>query len=186
MREIIEQMSIARAASRSTSTSSRASAPGSASPTTARWSPAPGSARAVLGEQPAVPRISDLGHLYSSSLGKLELDMMGSHQMTERQVLDAILAEAIRDVFDEYVDRHGLDEIAEIFSQGREDRGRRHAAVRALRRAAEARAAGLGEGLRGERLERPGRAGLVRRVRAGRPVRHRPHLPLAAAREDRV
>ena len=43
-----------------------------------------------LGEKPAVPRISDLGHLYSSSLGKLELDMMGSHQMSERQVLDAV------------------------------------------------------------------------------------------------
>ena len=27
-----------------------------------------------LGEKPAVPRISDLGHLYSSSLGKLELE----------------------------------------------------------------------------------------------------------------
>ena len=49
---------------------------------------------AVLGERPAVPRISDLGHLYCSSLGKLELDMMGSHQMSERQVLDAVLAEA--------------------------------------------------------------------------------------------
>jgi magnesium chelatase subunit I len=40
----------------------------------------------VLGEKPAVPRISDLGHLYSSSLGKLEVDLMSSHQMTERQV----------------------------------------------------------------------------------------------------
>ncbi len=73
---------------------------------------------AVLGERPAVPRISDLGHLYSSSLGKLELDLMSSHQMSERQVLDAIMAEAIRDVFGEYVDRHGLAEIAEIFSRG--------------------------------------------------------------------
>jgi magnesium chelatase subunit I len=73
---------------------------------------------AVLGEQPAVPRISDLGHLYASSLGKLELDMMGSHQMTERQVLDAVLAEAIAIVFKEYVDKHGLAEIAEIFSHG--------------------------------------------------------------------
>ena len=35
-----------------------------------------------LGEKPAVPRISDLGHLLRSSLGKLELDLMGSHQMT--------------------------------------------------------------------------------------------------------
>jgi magnesium chelatase subunit I len=73
---------------------------------------------AVLGEQPAVPRISDLGHLYASSLGKLELDMMGSHQMSERQVLDAVLAEAIGTVFGEYVDKHGLSEIAEIFSKG--------------------------------------------------------------------
>jgi magnesium chelatase subunit I len=73
---------------------------------------------AVLGERPAVPRISDLGHLYASSLGKLELDMMGSHQMTERQVLDAVLAEAIATVFNEYVDKHGLTEIAEIFSRG--------------------------------------------------------------------
>ncbi|MCA9240064.1 MAG: magnesium chelatase, partial [Planctomycetales bacterium] len=73
---------------------------------------------AVLVERPAVPRISDLGHIYSSSLGKLELDMMGTHQMSERQVLDAIIADAIRDVFSEYVDEHGLAQIAEIFSQG--------------------------------------------------------------------
>jgi magnesium chelatase subunit I len=73
---------------------------------------------AVLGERPAVPRISDLGHLYSSSLGKLELDMMGTHQMSERQVLDAVIAEAIRDVFKQYVEEHGLAEITEIFSKG--------------------------------------------------------------------
>ena len=71
-----------------------------------------------LGEHPAVPRISDLGHLYASSLGKLELDMMGSHQLSERQVLDAVLGEAIRIVFGEYVDRHGIEEIGQIFSEG--------------------------------------------------------------------
>ncbi|MEM8943697.1 MAG: magnesium chelatase [Planctomycetota bacterium] len=73
---------------------------------------------AVLGESPAVPRISDLGHLYASSLGKLELDLMGTHQMSERQVLDAVMAEAIATVFGEYVERHGLEEIGHIFSQG--------------------------------------------------------------------
>ncbi len=72
----------------------------------------------LLGENPAVPRISDLGHLYTSSLGKLELDLMGSHQMTERQVLDGIIAEAILVVFEEYVTAHGLDEISQIFSKG--------------------------------------------------------------------
>jgi len=71
-----------------------------------------------LGEQPAVPRISDLGHLYSSSLGKLELDLMGSHQMSERQVLDAVIAEAIAAVFEEYVEAHGLDEIGKVFGKG--------------------------------------------------------------------
>lgn len=73
---------------------------------------------ARLGEKPAVPRISDLGHLYASSLGKLELDLMGSHQMTERQVLDALINEAIRRVFEEYVDKHGLEEISKIFGEG--------------------------------------------------------------------
>jgi magnesium chelatase subunit I len=72
----------------------------------------------LLKEKPAVPRISDLGHLYSSSLGKLELDMMGSHQMNERQVLDAVIAEAIRTVFTQYVEEHGLQQIAEIFGKG--------------------------------------------------------------------
>ena len=72
----------------------------------------------VLGEKPAVPRISDLGHLYSSSLGKLELDLMGSHQMTEQQVLDSLIANAIKSVFEQYVEEYGLGEIAEIFKKG--------------------------------------------------------------------
>lgn len=72
----------------------------------------------VLGESPAVPRISDLGHLYSSSLGKLELDLMGSHQMSEKQVLDALIAGAIKTVFEQYVEEFGLGEIAEIFRKG--------------------------------------------------------------------
>jgi magnesium chelatase subunit I len=71
-----------------------------------------------MGESPAVPRISDLAHFHASSMGKLELDMMGTHQMSERQVLDSILAEAVRCVFAEYVDGHGLGEIADIFSKG--------------------------------------------------------------------
>jgi magnesium chelatase subunit I len=56
--------------------------------------------------------------MYSSSLGKLELDMMGSQQMTERQVIEAVIAEAIRKVFDEYVEKHGLDEIVQVFGKG--------------------------------------------------------------------
>ncbi|MGD9721786.1 MAG: magnesium chelatase [Pirellulales bacterium] len=117
MREIVEQISIAARASKFIDQHSGVSARFSI----ANYRTMVASARqrgAVLGERPSVPRISDLGHLYSSSLGKLELDMMGSHQMSERQVLDAIVADAVRTVFEEYVDRHGLEEIGEIFSQG--------------------------------------------------------------------
>ncbi|HQR43970.1 MAG TPA: magnesium chelatase, partial [Gemmatales bacterium] len=71
-----------------------------------------------LGEKPAVPRISDLAHCLSSSMGKLELDLMGSHQMNEKQVIEAIQAEAIRTVFEEFVDQHGLNEIVDVFAKG--------------------------------------------------------------------
>jgi len=75
--------------------------------------------RAILhGESPAIPRMSDLAHLESSGLGKLELDLMGSQQMSESQVLEHIVATAIGTVFGEYVETHGLAEIAEIFSRG--------------------------------------------------------------------
>lgn len=117
MREIIEQVSIVARRSKYVDQQSGVSARLSI----ANYRAMVASARqraAVLGERPAVPRISDLGHLASTSLGKLELDMMSSHQMSERQVLEAIVAEAIRDVFDEYVERHGIEEIAEIFSRG--------------------------------------------------------------------
>ncbi|MCG8405352.1 MAG: magnesium chelatase [Phycisphaerales bacterium] len=73
---------------------------------------------AILGEPHAVPRISDLGHIASSSMGKLELDMMSSHQMSEQQVIESVQVAAIKQVFDEYADQHGFEEIAEIFGKG--------------------------------------------------------------------
>jgi magnesium chelatase subunit I len=117
MKEIVEQVSVAARKSKYIDQQSGVSARFSI----ANYRTMIASARqraAILGERPAVTRISDLGHLYSSALGKLELDMMGSHQMSERQVLDAVLAEAIRAVFEQYVERHGLENIAKIFSQG--------------------------------------------------------------------
>jgi magnesium chelatase subunit I len=117
MREIIEQTSICARRSKYIDHNSGVSARFSIA--NYRTMVASARQRAVrLGERPAVPRISDLGHLYSSSLGKLELDMMGSHQMSERQVLEAIQAEAIKTVFEEYVDKHGLEEIVEVFGKG--------------------------------------------------------------------
>lgn len=117
MREIVEQLSICARKSKYVDHQSGVSARFSIA--NYRTMIASARQRAIrLGERPAAPRISDLAHAYSSSLGKLELDMMGSQQMSERQVLDALLAEAIRTVFDEYVDKHGLEEIAQIFGRG--------------------------------------------------------------------
>jgi magnesium chelatase subunit I len=117
MKEIIEQVSVAARKSKYVDHASGVSARFSI----ANYRTMVASARhrgVRLGEAPAVPRISDLGHLPTSSLGKLELDLMGAHQTTEKQVLESIVAEAIRVVFEEYVDKHGLDDIADVFSKG--------------------------------------------------------------------
>jgi magnesium chelatase subunit I len=117
MKEIVEQISVAARKSKYVDHTSGVSARFSI----ANFRTVVASARhrgVRLGEKPAVPRISDLGHLPTSALGKLELDLMGSHQMGEKQVLESILAEAIATVFEEYVDKHGLDEIADVFSKG--------------------------------------------------------------------
>jgi magnesium chelatase subunit I len=117
MRQIIEEISIAARRSKFIDQQSGVSARFSI----ANYRTMVASARqraAVLSERPAVCRVSDLGHIYSSSLGKLEMDLMGSHQMGERQVVDALVAEAVKGVFEEYVEEHGLAQIAEIFSKG--------------------------------------------------------------------
>src|SRR5206468_5461771 len=87
MKEVVEQISIAARKSKYVDHASGVSARFSI----ANYRTMVASARhrgVKLGEKPAVPRISDLGHLPTSSLGKLELDMMGAHQMSEKQVVE--------------------------------------------------------------------------------------------------
>jgi magnesium chelatase subunit I len=117
MKEIVEQVSVMARKSKYVDQSSGVSARFSI----ANYRTMVASARhrgVRLGEKPAVPRISDLGHLPTSALGKLELDLMGAHQMSEKQVLESIVAEAVRAVFEEYVDKHGLDDITDVFGKG--------------------------------------------------------------------
>ncbi|MFO0828501.1 MAG: magnesium chelatase [Phycisphaerales bacterium] len=117
MEEIIEEISVAARKSKFVDHASGVSARFSAANYRTMVSSA--RLRAIRHrERPAVPRISDLAHLKASAAGKLELDLMGSHQMGEKQVLDAIVAQAIKVVFEEYVSKHGLEEIAGIFRKG--------------------------------------------------------------------
>jgi magnesium chelatase subunit I len=117
MDRVVEEISIAARRSKFVDHASGVSARFSV----ANWRTMVASARRraiQLRETPAAPRISDLAHLHSSALGKLELDLMGSHQMNERQVIDAIVAEAVGVVFKEYVEEHGLAAIADAFAKG--------------------------------------------------------------------
>ncbi len=117
MKEIVEQISICARQSKYVDQASGVSARFSIA--NYRTMVASARHRAVIqGEKPAVPRISDLGHLPTSALGKLELDLMGTHQMSEKQVLEAIAAQAVGIVFEEYVEKNGLAEIAEVFGKG--------------------------------------------------------------------
>ena len=38
--------------------------------------------------------------------------------MTEQQIIDSVQVEAVRKVFDEYADKHGLEEIGKVFGKG--------------------------------------------------------------------
>ena len=101
--------------------------------------------------------------------------MMGTHQMSESQVLDAILAEAVAQVFGEYVDQHG---------RRRSPRSSVRVRVEVGDQLPSAHYAELlkqvpptGQGLRGERRGGRGGARQLRGVRAGRALGHRPDQP---------
>lgn len=117
MKEVVEQMAITARKSKYVDHASGVSARFSIA--NYRTMIANARRRAILlKETPAVPRISDLAHFHASSAGKLELDLMGAHQMSEKQALDAILAQAVATVFEEYVTRHDLADISEVFAKG--------------------------------------------------------------------
>ena len=117
MSEIVEQISICARSSKYVDQESGVSARFSIA--NYRTLVASARRRAVhFAERPAVPRISDLAHIHASSRGKLELDLMGTSQMSEDQVLEAVIAEAIGKVFEEYVERGSVEAIPAAFARG--------------------------------------------------------------------
>jgi len=56
----------------------------------------------LLGEDPGSVRLTDLGNLFASSSGKIELDPYRDEAVTEFQVIQKIIDEAIREIFMEY------------------------------------------------------------------------------------
>jgi magnesium chelatase subunit I len=74
--------------------------------------------RAVrLGEKEAAPRVSDLPALVASTAGKVELETL-SDEMPEERVVDRLLARAIHNVFQRFLNVNDLDDIVLAFEDG--------------------------------------------------------------------
>jgi magnesium chelatase subunit I len=74
--------------------------------------------RAVrLGEAQAAPRISDLPALVASTAGKIELETL-SDEMPEERVVDRLLARALHNVFNRWLDADDLGDVVEAFEGG--------------------------------------------------------------------
>jgi magnesium chelatase subunit I len=70
-----------------------------------------------LGESEAVPRISDLDALHSSTSGKLELEYAGVER-PESEVIRDLARRATKVVFDEHIPLEGVASVVESFEQG--------------------------------------------------------------------
>ena len=70
------------------------------------------------GEGEIVPRISDLPAVAASMLGKLEWEYGVEEEGQEEELLERLLARAVKGVFDEMLDPAALDEVAGWFEGG--------------------------------------------------------------------
>jgi magnesium chelatase subunit I len=70
----------------------------------------------ILGEKLAVPRISDLPYIHSSTIGKIELESFDS--IKENSVIDGLIRQAVLNVFNQYYQPHKLKEVVADFNGG--------------------------------------------------------------------
>ncbi|SRR5579871_1610514 len=63
----------------------------------------------ILGEAEAVPRMSDLNYLYTSSAGKIDLDPFREETVTEYQVFSKIMDKAVGQVFKETMEKDHVE-----------------------------------------------------------------------------
>jgi magnesium chelatase subunit I len=70
-----------------------------------------------LGEAKVVPRASDLANLTASCRGKIEL-MLAEDEAAEDQLVQALVGEAVKNVFEDYLDLDPLEPIIEQFKGG--------------------------------------------------------------------
>ncbi len=72
----------------------------------------------VLGETPVVPRLSDLAFLAASTRGKIELTLSEDEGQEDR-VLEKLIGEAVKNIFEAYCEPKQLRPIVEWFEGGK-------------------------------------------------------------------
>ena len=70
----------------------------------------------ILGEKLAVPRISDLPYIHSSTSGKIELESF--EEVKEERVIDDLIKRAVLNVFSRYYELDKLEKIVAQFNDG--------------------------------------------------------------------
>jgi magnesium chelatase subunit I len=74
--------------------------------------------RAVrLGESVAAPRVSDLGSIVASTVGKVQLESVGDETPEER-VVERLITKALYAVFTRRIDLDDLEPVVEAFEEG--------------------------------------------------------------------
>ena len=72
----------------------------------------------LLGEERVVPRICDLANLSASCRGKIEL-MLAENENAEEKLIHALVGEAVKNVFENYMEMEELDAVVEQFREGK-------------------------------------------------------------------
>lgn len=71
----------------------------------------------LLGEEEAVPRISDLSSIFASSTGKIELEYAGEDK-GEAEIVDRLIKKGVREIFNEYFTLESLQDVVDVFNRG--------------------------------------------------------------------
>ncbi len=72
----------------------------------------------LTGEKRVIPRVSDLMHLTTATRGKIELMMSDDGDSTEDKLVESLLGEAVKTVFDTVAEVDEFENVAEAFESG--------------------------------------------------------------------
>ncbi|MEM1108814.1 MAG: sigma 54-interacting transcriptional regulator [Planctomycetota bacterium] len=72
----------------------------------------------LTGEKAVATRVSDLAHVLASTRGKIELLMADDGEDTEDKLVESLLGEAVKTVFDELADIDEFESISDQFDEG--------------------------------------------------------------------